>query len=76
MNGLVTFVAILAFAMFVVATAVFLLRLVFVPLALWHQVRQWRRRKAGNDGAYGRGASISVVVPAYNEEPTLSLIHI
>lgn len=72
MNGLVTFVAILAFAMFVVATAVFLLRLVFVPLALWHQVRQWRRRKAGSDGAYGRGASISVVVPAYNEEPTLA----
>ncbi|MDO5494511.1 MAG: glycosyltransferase family 2 protein [bacterium] len=48
-----------------------LIRFVFVPLALAHEVRHGRRRARGHVGELARMPSVSVVVPAYNEERVL-----
>ena len=53
---------------FVTLTA---LRLLFVPLSLAHEWRDWRRRRKGLTGPLARTPSVSVVVPAYNEEKVL-----
>lgn len=47
------------------------IRLVFLPLAVVHEVRHGRRRERGSVGELARIPSVSVVVPAYNEERVL-----
>lgn len=71
LEPLLSAVAVAAFVLFTITTGVFLFRLCFVPLAFAHKYFDTRRRKEGNHGAYSRTPSISVVVPAYNEEATL-----
>lgn len=61
----------IALALLGINLFILVLRLIFVPLAIWHQVRVLSRRKAGNEGAYDKNPSVSVIVPAYNEEVTL-----
>lgn len=66
---------------FLVVFAAFSLGLVFfrislVPLALIHEILAWRRTRTHNHGVLDQHPTISVVVPAHNEETVLaSCIH-
>lgn len=71
LEPLVDAVALAAFVLFTITTGVFLFRIFFVPLAFVHQRIDLRRRKEGDTGALADTPSISVVIPAYNEEATL-----
>lgn len=71
MTTLFLAVGYIALALFGINLFILALHLIFVPLAIWHQVRVFSRRKAGNEGVYDKQPSVSVIVPAYNEEVTL-----
>lgn len=68
---MLTVLAYLLLAIFLFSTAVLVLRIGFVPLALFHELLAWRRRRSGNHGVLHRSPAISVVVPAHNEEAVL-----
>lgn len=48
------------------------LHVIFVPISLYHEVADRRRRARNDDGPLARTPSVSVVVPAFNEEAVLS----
>lgn len=55
----------------VIFLATFVLRILFVPLAIAHEVADWNRRLKGKDGVLHATPTVTVVVPAYNEEAVL-----
>lgn len=59
-----------------ITLAIFVIRLIFVPLSVVHEIKYRRQVKQGNLGALGhpkalKTPSLSVVIPAYNEEKVI-----
>lgn len=55
----------------VLSTMLLALRMLFVPLAVAHEIRDRLRRRRGALGVLDQEPSISVIVPAYDEEAVL-----